>query len=151
MESHIWDGRAWFDLLQTAALLVGLFATVHTLREENRSRKLGNAISLTANHREIWMTMIQHPKLGRVLNAKVNLVKHPPTMEEELFVQMLILHLRTALTARKLRLEPGDENFEVDIRDFFQLKIPRAIWERTRVYQGEELARVIDDAIAAGK
>jgi len=151
MEAHIWDGRAWFDLLQTAALLVGLFATVHTIREEHRSRKLGNALSLTANHREIWTLMIQNPKLGRVLDARVDIVKHPPTLMEELFVQMLILHVRSALTARKLGLEMGDENMEADIRDVFQFKIPRAIWERTRVYQGEELARIIDGDVAGEK
>ena len=151
MESHIWDGKAWFDLLQSAALLIGLFATVHTIREENRSRKLGNAISLTAAHREIWLTMIEHPKLSRVLERKVDLVKYPPTTDEELFVQMLILHLRTALTARKLGLEVGDENIEADIRDLFRLEIPRAIWDRTRKYQGKDLARVIDDAIGENR
>lgn len=148
MEANFWGWKTWFDLVQTTAILFTIISGVYALREDKRSRKLGNVISLTANHRELWSLMIQCPKLTRIFSSKVDVVKHPPTSMEEAFVTAVILQTRTVLTARELKLEMGDENLEADVGDFFQNKVPFAIWQRIREYQGEKLIRFIDEAIS---
>lgn len=139
----------WFDLLETISLLVGLFAAVHSIREGTRSLKVQNALALTSAHRDIWKMLHDHPQLQRVLRNDVNLRKHPPTVEEEIFVQMLILHLRTAIRARKADLEFGEENIRTDIRQFFSLPIPRAVWNSVRKYQGKDFQDFVDDALTS--
>lgn len=150
METSIWTGIDWFNLLQTVALLFGLCATTSTLRQETRSRKLSSILSLTANHREIWMALINNSKLGRVLDQEADLTVAPPTMEEEVFVQMLILQIRSAIIARKLGIGVADENIEADIADLFRLQIPRAVWKATRKYHGKDVQLIIDEAIRSG-
>ena len=139
----------WFDLLQTISLLVGLFATAHSIREGTRSLKVQNALALTSAHRDIWKMLHDHPQLQRVLRHDVNFRKHPPTVEEEIFVQMLILHLRTAIRARKADLEFGEENIQKDIRQFFSLPIPRAIWKSARKFQGKDFQDFVDEALSS--
>src|SRR5437868_1298696 len=96
-----WISGDWLDLIQTVGVVFGLLATAHSIREETKSKKVGNALALTQNHRELWSMVIQNPTLKRVLDEKVNINRMPPTLDEELFVQMLILHIRTALKARE--------------------------------------------------
>ena len=39
------------------SVLVGLFATVHTIRGDTKERKIDNLFALTAAHRELWMKL----------------------------------------------------------------------------------------------
>jgi hypothetical protein len=138
----------WLDLLQTISLLVGLFATAHSIREGTRSLKVQNSLALTGAHRELWKMVYDHPKLTRVLEPKVDLTQEPPTLEEEIFVQMLILHLRSAIQARKMGLEFGEENIRTDIRQFFTLPIPRAIWDKAKQIQGPTMQDYVDTILS---
>jgi hypothetical protein len=144
MEPFNWIANNWFDLFQTGAVLLTLFATLHTIRQDTRSRKVGNAIALTNSHREMWSLLLHDPRLKRVLDAKADLSRCPPTLEEELFVQMLLLHLRMALKAREAKQEFGDENIAADVHEVFGLPIPRAVWNRTKHLQDSALKALID-------
>ena len=142
-----WFAGKWFEIIQTGAVIFSLLATVHTIREDTRSKKVQNAIALTSNHRELWSMMLQNPRLKRVLNPKANIVKKPPTAEEELFVQMMILQLRTALKARETGLEFGDEDITSDVREIFALPIPKTIWLRTKLLHEENLRVFIEHSL----
>lgn len=140
----------WFDLLQTTGILVGLFATAHTIRADTKERKIGNLFALTKAHREIWSRLYDREELGRVLAPVVNLSREPATPEEELFVHTLILHLRTAFKARDLGMQFDDDAVEADIRQFFSRPIPRAVWEQTKVFQDREFIEFVDRALESG-
>ncbi len=144
MDFLLWLGRHWLDLIQTAGIVFGLLATAHSIREETRSRKVGNALALTQNHRELWSLLIQTPSLKRVLDREVNLKRAPPTLEEQLFVQMLILHIRTALKARETALEFADEDLAADVQRLFELPILKAVWRKIKPLQSADLADLIE-------
>ncbi len=139
-----WLANKWFEIIQTVIVSIGLLATLHTIKEDTHSKKVQNAISLTTNHRELWSMMLQNPRLKRVLNARVDVIRKPPTPEEELFVQMMILHLRTALKARETKLEFGDEDIRTDVQEIFSLPIPKAVWEKTEHLHDDDLARLVN-------
>ncbi len=82
------------EVLQTASLLVGLFTAAYTIRTNTVERKIGNLFELTKAHREIWSRLYDQNELERVLMETVNLRDEPVSVEEELFVHTLILHLR---------------------------------------------------------
>ena len=83
------------------------------------------------------------PAFHQVLDANADVANKPPTIEEELFVQMMILHLRTAIKARESKLEFGDENMATDVREVFALPIPQTVWQKTKHLHGSDLKRLI--------
>src|SRR5258708_5149420 len=88
-----WFGQNWFVLLQSLGIVGGLLFTAVSLRIDTKVRRVGNLISVTHEHRDIWTQLYQRPELWRVLEQNVDLRKEPLTNEEELFVNLLILHL----------------------------------------------------------
>ena len=139
----------WFDLLQTTSIVVGLFATVHTIRANTRERKIDNLFALTAAHRDLWTQFYQQPVLHRVLEQTVDLATNPLTIAERRFVNELILHLRASYRARMAGMEFDDDMLGADIRQFFARPIPRAIWELTRDYQERDFVEFIERHLAA--
>ena len=51
METAHWIAEHWFDLFQTAGVLIGFVFTIHALRTESEARKIGNMIALNQEHR----------------------------------------------------------------------------------------------------
>lgn len=150
MEWPKWLASNWLDIAQTIGVVFGLLATAYTLRAETKSRRVSNALALTQNHRELWSMMLKEPTLKRVLTEKGNLKGLPPTLEEELFVQMLILHVRTALKARETELEFADEDLATDVQRLFELPIPNAVWKKTKPLQSAALADLIEGSKGNG-
>src|SRR5579862_8476744 len=120
----------WFELLQTASILVGLFATIHTISADTRERKIENLFAVTAAHRELWTEFYLNPALHRILNPRADLEKRPLTLVEERFVHELILHLRASFKARQAEMDFDDDAVAADVREFFSWPIPRQVWER---------------------
>ena len=142
-----WLAAHWLDLLQAASIVVGFFTVAHTIRQNTRERKIGNLFALTTAHREIWSQLYERKELSRVLAVSVNLRQQPTTVEEELFVHTLILHLRTAFKARTLGMQFDDDGVAADIRQFFNRSIPRDVWERSKVFQDKNFVAFVEGCI----
>ncbi len=142
-----WLGGHWFDLLQTTSFVVGLVATVHTIRADTRERKIANLFAITAAHRDLWAQFYQQPALHRILETGLDLEKHPPTLMERRFVHELILHLRASFKARNAGMQFDDDAVAADIRQFFARPIPRAVWEQSRLYQDRAFIAFIERCI----
>ena len=137
----------WFELLQTASILVGLFATTHTIRADTRERKIENLFAVTAAHRELWMEFYQNPALHRILNRQANLEKSPITLAEERFVHELILHLRASFKARQSGMEFDDDAVAADVREFFSWPIPRQVWARSKAFQDRDFVKFVESSL----
>lgn len=144
MEIPGWAAQHWFEFLQTASILAGIFTATHTIRTDTKERKIGNLFALTNAHREIWSRLYERRELLRVLAPNVNLTREPVTAEEELFVHTLVLHLRAAFKARHLGMQFDDDAVAADIREMFVLPIPRAVWERSKVFQDREFVDFVE-------
>lgn len=146
MEFPGWMAEHGFDLLQTASIVVGLFATVHTIRADTRERKINNLFALTNSHRELWTKLYESPELVRVLDDAVNVERIPPTVDEEMFVHLLILHLRAWFKARLVGMEFDDDAVSADIRQFFAHPIPRSVWDKSREYQDRDFVGFVESS-----
>ncbi len=149
-----WLAQNWFDLLQTVAITTGLFATVHNIRADRRERMVTTQFRIAAAHREIWSRLADNPSLDRVLSEDVDLAGNPMTIEEELLVQFLILHLRATFKARRAKMDFADDQIGLDTRAFFTLPIPREVWRRSRPFQDAEFVEFVESTLvdrAAGK
>ena len=78
------------------------------------------------------------------MDANVNLVKHPITAAETIFVNMTIQHLSGAYQAMKSGLVIKQDGLRRDISGFFSLPIPKTIWEKTKVMQNDDFAAFVE-------
>jgi hypothetical protein len=139
-----WFLENWLTILNATGIIGGLFFTAHSLRHETKTRRIGNLLTLIQNHRELWAEVLRYPELARVMDANVNLAKHPITASETIFVNMTIQHLSGAYQAMKNGLVIKQDGLRRDISGFFSLPIPKAIWEKTKVMQNDDFAEFVE-------
>ncbi len=139
-----WFRENWFDIL-TIAIGAGtvLFAAL-TIREDTESRRVSNLITLTVNHRELWSKLFKYPELGRILDALVSLTDKPVTLNESLLVGMVVQHLNATYEALKSNLSVKADAIGEDVRSFFSLPIPKAVWENTKRFQNDDFVAFVE-------
>jgi hypothetical protein len=142
-----WIGENWFTGLQTIAIVSGFTFTCITLRRDSYSRRISSLFQITANHRDVWEKALNQPKLQRVLSASADIARQPVTVGESIFVGFLILHLNSAHQAIRGGLLDSPEGLTADIRTFFALPVPRAVWEAKRQFQDAEFVAFVEAQI----
>src|SRR5260221_4731876 len=121
----------WLDLLQSIGILSGLLFTAYNIRADSRERKVQSVFTLTAAHRDIWSKLYEHPHLVRVLrHAETEPIS--VSDDEELFVHLLILHLGASYLATKFGMYFQEEGLRLDIKEFFSLPVPKAVWKKSK-------------------
>ena len=85
--------------------------------------------------------------MSRVLQKDVDLKSKPVTDQEWLFVKMLILHLDTVRRAMNAGLFVEIKGLESDVREFFSLPVPQAVWHTVKPLQNKDFAAFIDSAL----
>jgi hypothetical protein len=101
-------------------------------------------LTITANHREIWREVLISPGLACVLDQSAKLISHPPTPEEEIFVNQVILHTGSVYYAMKGELVVKLEGLRRDVAQFFSLPIPKAIWDESKLVQNDEFVAFVE-------
>jgi len=138
-----WVTTNWIDLLQTAGIVASLLFTAYTIGEDARQRKIENLFALTTAHREIWSNLYEYPHLAKVLDP--NAISS--SASEELFVNFLILQLAAAFRARKLGMYFHESGLRLDVQEVFSLPIPKAVWEKARVYQEPDFVDFVESCL----
>lgn len=139
-----WIANNWPILLSAVGVIGGLLFNGVSLRAETKARRTTNLIALTQNHREIWSEPRQNPKLSRVLDLKADTTGNPVTCDEETFVNSAILHLSCSYYAMQDGLVVKPDGLRQDIRCFFGLPVPAAVWERSKVFQNDDFVEFVD-------
>ena len=117
------------------------------LRSEAKTRRVANLLSITANHREVWREFFGKPEVARVIEPSADLSKQPVTPAEEFFVNMIISHTSSVYEALKDELLIKQENLRRDVKSFFSLLVPKAVWHRTKLLQNQDFAAFIDSSL----
>ena len=142
-------GFRWFaenvlPALNALGVVSGLFFTAASFWLDAKARRIANLLSITKNHREIWADYYRNPALARILDTCADVVKKPVTREEEIFVNMVILHLGSVYYALRDELLIKQEGLRRDVWWFFSLPIPLAVWERTKVLQHDAFVAFVE-------
>ena len=142
-----WIATNWFDLLQSIAITAGLFFTGATLREQAKARRVGNLITLTQQHRDIWREYLSRPELARVRNPQADLRTGPLTLAEETFVKLVLVHLVSAYQATRLDETEALGRMSEDVGEFFSLPIPAAVWQARKSVHEQSFVDFVDQAL----
>ncbi len=100
MEQWLTDN--WFNLLNTLGIVGSLWFTGCFTPFRNKTRRVANLLTITANYREVWKEYLEFPELARVIQTEVDVAKHPVTPAEEFFVNMIISHISSVYEALKM-------------------------------------------------
>jgi hypothetical protein len=144
MEVFAWIEEHWFELLQTAGIIGGLLFTAHTVRKDQKAREIGNVNVVKQHHKEIWQQLYERPQLVRILDRRPDLSRQPVTKEEELLINMLLLHLDSVWRAMEAGLFVEIEGLRRDVGEFLALPIPRAVWNRVKPFHNKSFVRFVE-------
>ncbi len=142
-----WLQLHWLDFLQSLGIVGGLLFTAISLRTDSKIQRVANLLSFTKQHREIWTRVHEKPELSRVLETRLNLEKEPITKDEELFVTFVVLHLSVFQEAMKQGLLISPEGLQRDVKNFFSLPIPLAVWEKMKPLQDQDFIKFVESAM----
>ena len=142
-----WISQNFFNLFSAAGIIGGLWFTAISLRSETKTRRVANLLTITANHREVWKEFFGKPELARVIEPSANVEKQPVTPAEEFFVNMVISHTSSVYEALKDDLVIKQENLRRDVKSFFSLPVPNAVWTKTKLLQNQDFAAFIDSSL----
>ena len=146
----VWASENWFNVLSAVGIVASLVFTAVSLRSETRIRRIGNLLTLTSNHREIWSQLFDHPSLGRVLSPTADLSKVPMTLNERWYANLVIQHLNSAFEAIKSGLAVKPDGLAKDVGWFLSLPIPQAVWKAIKLLQNEDFAEFVEACISRG-
>ena len=144
MEGPRWIADNWVTILNAVGVVGGLFFTAVALRSETKTRRIANLLTITTNHREIWKEFFRRPELARVLDPSANVKKRLVASDEEEFVNFVILHLSSVYYAMKDGMVVEFNGLRRDVESFISLPIPRAVWEKTKVFQNEDFVNFVE-------
>lgn len=132
------------DLLQSVGIMGGLVFTAVAFRADSKVQRMTNLRSFTKDHREIWTRLYDQPKLARIMEPQPDLAQHPVTLDEELFVKFVILHLSDFQETLKQGLLFAPEGLQKDVGDFFSLPIAHAVWEKLKPLQDQDFVAFVE-------
>jgi hypothetical protein len=144
MQGWSWVLDNWMTVINAVGVIGGLFLTARALRSETKTRRIANLLTVTTNHREVWKAFFEHPELARVLDASANLAKKPITPGEQRFVNMVVNHISSVYESLKDELVTKQEGLRQDVRSFFSLPLPRAVWEKTKIFQNADFVKFVE-------
>jgi|CZKV01.1.fsa_nt_gi hypothetical protein len=147
MEIGEWISQNFFNLLSAAGIIGSLWFTAVSLRSETKTRRVANLLTITANHREVWKEFFGKPELARVIEPAADVRKMPVTPAEEFFVHMVISNTSSMYEALKDELVTKQDGLRRDVKSFFSLPIPKAVWTTTKLLQNQDFAAFIDSSL----
>jgi hypothetical protein len=139
-----WISQNFFNILSAAGIIGGLWFTAVSLRSETKTRRVANLLTITANHQEVWKEFFGKPELARVIEPSADVEKQPVTPVEEFFVHMVISNTSSMYEALKDELVTKQEGLRRDVKSFFSLPVPKAVWTKTKLLQNQDFAAFID-------
>jgi hypothetical protein len=139
-----WIFQNWFNLFSAIGIIAGLWFTAFSLRADTKTRRIANLLTITGSHREIWKEFLNNPKLSRIRNAAADTERQPVTDAEEMFVNMVIVHINSVYYAMNDRLVVEYEGLRRDVAQFFSLPVPKAVWRKSKPLQNLEFAAFVE-------
>jgi hypothetical protein len=145
----LWLQQNWFTLLQSAGIIFGLLFTALTIRRDTKARRATDLLSLAQHHRELWGELHRRPELRRVLENVVDLIAAPITPAEQEFLNVVFVHFYTGWLLAKSGVVAMIPKRAVaaDIRSFFSLPIPNAVWQQSRECRDPKFVQFVEKCL----
>ena len=139
-----WVTQHWFEIISAVGIIGGLCFTAASFHSEAKTRRVANLLTLTQNHRELLKVFYQNVRLTRVLDPSADVASLPVNRGEEIYVSVLIQHLSSVFRALRSDLTMKPEGIRRDVHEFFELPIPKIIWEKLKPFQDRDFVAFVE-------
>lgn len=143
----LWTDANWFNVIQTAGIIGGLWLTMAAANRDAKAKEIENLLSLSEHHRELWKEIPQRKDLARIFQAEADTLLAPPTVAEKEFLNLVFVHFQTGWRVAKAGGITTLKEMKADVRDFFSLPLPRAVWEQTKNFRNSSFVCFVETAL----
>jgi hypothetical protein len=144
-----WVNGNWFNVIQTVGIIGSLWVAAMAANRESRTKGIENLLSLCEHHRELWKEIPGQNDLVRIFQPDADTLLVPVTMAEAEFLNLVIVHFQTGWCIAKAGGFTTLAEMKADVRSFFTLPLPRAVWEKTKQNRNKEFVRFVEKSIKA--
>lgn len=138
-----WVDGNWFNVIQTVGIIGSLWAATSAANRDAKAKEIENLLTLSEHHRELWKEVPQRKDLARIFCQDANALLTPATMAEAEFLNLVIVHFQTGWWIARAGGITALQEMKADIRSFFTLPLPRAVWEDTKQDRNKEFVRFV--------
>lgn len=142
-----WVEVNWFNIIQTVAIMASLWLTAAAATREAKAKEIENLLTIAQNHRELWSGVSQRRELDRIFKADADILSTPTTVVEEEFLNLVMVHFQMGWRIANAGGITTLEELAADVRGFFSLPLPSAVWEKTKKFRNKNFVRFVDRAI----
>lgn len=143
-----WLSENWFSLVQSTGIVGGLVFGGVATRRDARSRRTGNLLAFTSQHRELWIEVHRRADLARILEPEVDLLGQPMTVAEEEFLNTVFVHVQTGWELASKDGLMSTKVLAADMQNFLSHPLPRLAWERRRTTREPRFVRFMEGCLA---
>jgi hypothetical protein len=136
----------WFSLVQTMGIMAALMFTAVAARQNAKEKEIKNILALEQQHRALWEDARKRGDLKRVFDETAKL-DTPNTIAENTFLNMALVHFQTGWQMSLAGSVHSPETQAADIRGFFSLPLPRAVWEKTKQFKNPKFVGFVTRAL----
>jgi len=112
------------------------------------SKERDDILSLPDRHRRLWWSELsKHPELLRIFQTDVDVQKMPPTAIEEVFINEQFIVYMSGWRFAKNGGTPTLNDVAKDVKWFFSLPLPSAVWEKTKTLKPPEFMEFVEGAV----
>jgi hypothetical protein len=142
-----WVDGNWFNVMQTVGIAGSMWLTMAAANRDAKAKEIENLLSLSEHHRELWKEIPQRMDLARIFQTDGDVLLTPPTVAETEFLNLVFVHFQTGWRVAKAGGITTLKEMKSDIRDFFSLPLPRAVWEKTKSARNKTFASFVDECL----
>ena len=137
----------WFELIQSIAIFFTLIVSLYTIKTNTKTIQAHTILEITISHRDLWGHIYSNKKHGRVLSEKPNLKMKPPTEDEILFANMLLLHIQVSYLNISSKSVKKVQGFVEDIKEVLSFPIPNMVWNQNKFFYDKKFVKYVEKNI----
>jgi len=142
-----WVNSNWFNLVQTIGIIGSLWMAMAAAHRDAKTREVENLVSFNGQHHALWSGVLQKPELQRIFRTDANALEKPVTVIEQEFLNLVFVHFQTGWRLATSGALITLDELKADVREFFPLPLPRAVWEKTKSFKNQKFVRFVERAL----
>lgn len=139
-----WSGD---NIIQTVGIITSLLMAAAAANREAKAKEIENLLTLSEHHRNLWTAISQRPELERIFQTDVDVLTSPASVVEEVFLNEAIVQFLTGWRIATAGGITTVRELAADVRGFFSLPLPRAVWEKTKAFRNHRFVRFVECAL----
>jgi hypothetical protein len=144
-----WLQANWAAVIAGMCGIGSLWFTGAYFREDSKNRLVANILAIEERYRALWSEAQQRQDLKRIFLVGADILAQPVSTEEDVFLRRIILHFESGWRLERIMNRGEIKMLAQDAAEFLSLPLPRAVWEKTKIFRNRRFVRFVERAMSA--